>query len=769
MDIMRVDFASRAKSRPVNPGMRRFGIILFLLVLSMVQLLPGSAALAQLPVPSAQRSFAYSLTFSPELSASASRAQPIGVGPVAAGGDTVEIRIGLDAFSAAVDIYFLVSASASAAEPFLLTTRGELRPLSEGGLEPWKEEFKGSLDEPLFGPIPVSLLPPDTYLLYLAVAPAGALDRFVLWTTHFESPPRPCDSPPLIRTTADGVRFLRTPESCFKDLPGFPYKARYMEIQGLRQAYVDEGPVDGEPVLLLHGQPSWSYLYRKMIPALVAAGHRVIAMDHLGMGRSDKPMEIEDYSYLGHIHRLERFIRSLDLKNITLFCQDWGSLIGLHVAGTHPDWFARIVVGNGTLPVIPAGLQPYPAVENPNEVNDDLSSIFSFIPDEQPPFYDEQGNRLLLRDPAGFFGQWMVYAMTAAAFHPAEVLEAMTYFALPVEVEAAYDAPFPSRVYMAGPRVFPSLVNELPGVNEEAWIGLGGYEKPFLTIWASNDPGNLGGREVQNQLIDHIPGAAGQPHTRLPAASHFLQEDQGEEIARRIVEFMVANPLQGTEEPEPRGFYVIGDSWSAVPSRYNTFETCLAVRNLGHFTVHKHAVSGSTAAQWASAAYPPAETFLRALRDEPNSRPVVYFTLGANDLRSTDNEEALRQEIRTNLSAVVDRILAARPDARIIMASMDSLNPAIAPSCEAAYNAASLNHAFQQLAVVQAQVAANHPEAFAANVMGTLQGNPGSPDLTQPAPLEYIGDCLHLNAEGYELVVGRALDLTLAGTDFLGQ
>jgi haloalkane dehalogenase len=351
-----------------------------------------------------------------------------------------------------------------------------------------------------------------------------------------------CDSEPELMTTADGVQFVRTPDACFQDLPGFPYEAEYVEIDGLRQGYVDVGPADADPVLLLHGQPSWSYLYRKMIPVLVDAGHRVVAMDHLGMGRSDKPIDIEDYSYLGHIDRLETFIQDMDLENITLFCQDWGSLIGLHVAGDHPEWFARIVVGDGTLPVIPAGLQPFPEVENPEELNSEIVAPFAAIPPEQPPFFDEEGNPLVPGDPRETFGQWMAYSMTAASFHAAEVVEAMTYFDVPADEEAAYDAPFPSRIYMAGARVFPSLANELGGVNEDAWAGLTAFEKPFLTIWASNDPGNLGRQEVQDGLISNIPGAAGQPHTRLPEASHFLQDDQGEEIARRMVDFIAANP-----------------------------------------------------------------------------------------------------------------------------------------------------------------------------------------------------------------------------------
>ena len=156
-----------------------------------------------------------------------------------------------------------------------------------------------------------------------------------------------CDAEPVILTTDDGVEFVRTPDSCFENLPDFPYEAHYVEIDGLRQAYVDEGPADGEVVLLLHGQPSWSYLYRDMIPVFADAGYRVIAMDHLGMGRSDKPVDIEAYSYLGHNERLQTFIEERELTDINLFVQDWGSLIGLNVAGTNPDLFATIAVGDG--------------------------------------------------------------------------------------------------------------------------------------------------------------------------------------------------------------------------------------------------------------------------------------------------------------------------------------------------------------------------------------------------------------------------------------
>jgi pimeloyl-ACP methyl ester carboxylesterase len=356
-----------------------------------------------------------------------------------------------------------------------------------------------------------------------------------------------CDSEPVVLTTDAGVDFVRTPDSCFDALPDWPYEPRYVEIDGLRQAYVAEGPADGPVVLLLHGQPSWSYLYRKMIPVLADGGYRVIAMDHLGMGRSDKPIDIASYSYLGHSDRLERFIEALALRNINLFVQDWGSLIGMRVAGLNLEWFARIAVGNGVLPVIPEGVQPFPTVENPDEVAE-IPSPFARFPAQQVPFYD--GCDLLIpREDNSYFGEWMIYAMTAESFHPAEVLEASTWFDLPDEVEAAYDAPFPSRIYMAGPRVFPSLINEVPGQTEQAWDALGTFQRPFLTLWAANDPGDQGSCEAQEAWIEHVPGAAGQPHDRLPEAGHFLQDDQGEEIAGRLVDFYATE----TSLPMTRG------------------------------------------------------------------------------------------------------------------------------------------------------------------------------------------------------------------------
>jgi haloalkane dehalogenase len=341
-------------------------------------------------------------------------------------------------------------------------------------------------------------------------------------------------SEPTVNITSAGVKFVRTPDACFAGLPDWPYAPRYVEIDGLRQAYVDEGPANGPVVLLLHGQPSWSYLYRKMIPVLANAGFRVIAMDHLGMGRSDKPIDIAAYSYLGHNDRLLRFIEQFELRNINLFVQDWGSLIGLRVAGLNPERFARIAVANGALPALPAGFKPFPAVENPNQI-ENIKASYAKILAQQPLFY--KGCQLRVPVDPNYFAHWMKYAMKSQSFRPSETLEALTWFDMPNAEAAAYDAPFPNRTYMAGVRKFPSLVNELGGTTDGAWAGLKAFNRPFLTLWAANDPGNLGSCEAQNIFVDAVPGAKGQPHERLPNASHFIQDDQGPELARRLVTF----------------------------------------------------------------------------------------------------------------------------------------------------------------------------------------------------------------------------------------
>jgi haloalkane dehalogenase len=352
-----------------------------------------------------------------------------------------------------------------------------------------------------------------------------------------------------IMTTEAGVEFVRTPDTCFENLPDWPYEPQYVEIDGLRQAYVDVGSGESsETILLLHGQPSWSYLYRKMIPVLEGAGHRVIAMDHLGMGRSDKPIDPDYYTYLDHTERLEAFIQELGLEqgNLTIFVQDWGSLIGLKVIGDNPDWFDRVVVGNGFLPEFEEDEVPFNKPDNPNLTRQ--LAHFSLInaPAQQEPLYDKDGYRTDANglDANEIFGIWIDYARNDERFVPSIVVESQTYYPLTDEEEAAYDAPFPSRLFMGGVRAFPGLVYQLPGLTQESWEGLVTFEKPFLTIWGNNDPGNLGLPETQQTLLDRIPGTESWDHVRLPEASHFLQDDQGVEIANRVIEFIEASPLE---------------------------------------------------------------------------------------------------------------------------------------------------------------------------------------------------------------------------------
>jgi len=341
--------------------------------------------------------------------------------------------------------------------------------------------------------------------------------------------------------TPSGVRFVRTPDACFDDLPNWDFEPRYVEIDGLRQGFVESGPADGEVILLLHGQPSWSYLYRFMITPLASAGYRVIAMDHVGFGLSDKPVDVEYHSFSNHANRLVSFMDALELDVVTLFAQDWGSIIGLYVAAGDLERFERIVIGNGGLPVVTA---PTAFPDDIESATSEFARFLSMVPDEQPPFFDEEGNSLL---PSGgsdsdLFGAWMAYALHDEDFRPSRLLDVLTYRALEPDEERAYDAPYPHRIAMAGPRTFPSLRNDLVGITEARIAMLRTYERPFLTLFGGNDPGLAGEGDGQQWMIDNVPGAAGQPHHRFPDASHFLQEDRGPDLAERIRAFIEANP-----------------------------------------------------------------------------------------------------------------------------------------------------------------------------------------------------------------------------------
>jgi len=345
--------------------------------------------------------------------------------------------------------------------------------------------------------------------------------------TSVELPPDVDPSAAAIRWTDDGRPFARTPDECFEDLPGWPFAPHYAMVDGLRVHYVDEGPRDGEVVLLLHGQPAWSYLYRSMIPAL-AAGHRVIAPDLIGMGRSDKPIQVADYRYLQHVAWLTELLDVLELRDITAFVQDWGSLIGLRIVGDQPDRFARIVVANGRLPVIPEGLRPFPL---PATLDPDPDLIFPFTDPADP-------EHTLAR-----FGRWAIYTLIGTRFRPSEVIDWGTERTLSAVELAAYDAPFPTRAHMTGVRVFPSLANTLSDAptNQAARAVLDAFERPVLTLFGRADP-VLGHEGIQAEMRDVPPGAAGMAHHAYPTARHFLQEDVGEDLARRVNDFIAATP-----------------------------------------------------------------------------------------------------------------------------------------------------------------------------------------------------------------------------------
>lgn len=301
--------------------------------------------------------------------------------------------------------------------------------------------------------------------------------------------------------------FLRTPDACFESLPDYPFAPNYVLLNGLRMHYVDEGPRDAPPVLMLHGEPSWSYLYRKMIPVVAAAGYRVIAPDLIGFGRSDKLLLQADYSYQFHADMIAGFIRALDLNGITLVCQDWGGLIGLRVAVENEGRFARIVAANTALP----GRAPRGRF---------------------PPHSPKAGSG---RERLMAFLAWMLYSQLKPNLRCGDVLQMGTYSRLSPEVVAAYNAPFPTPEYLAAVRKFPRIVASEWASNAKVWERLAQWEKPFLTAFSDKDPIMRGGERLFQRVV---PGAQGMPHATVHGGGHFLQEDCGEELAKRVVDLL---------------------------------------------------------------------------------------------------------------------------------------------------------------------------------------------------------------------------------------
>lgn len=294
------------------------------------------------------------------------------------------------------------------------------------------------------------------------------------------------------------MEILRTPDEQFQNLPGYNFAPHYVEVDGLRMHYLDEGLADAsEIVLLLHGEPSWSYLYRKMIPGITAAGYRAIAPDLIGFGRSDKLPQREDYTYQKHVDWMTKFLQALDLKNLTLFCQDWGGLIGLRLVAENSERFARVVAANTGLPT---------GDQKPGEA----------------------------------FLRWQEFSQKVPEMHIGGIIKGACVNPLSPEVIAAYDAPFPDNRYKEGARQFPLLVPTSPddpaaAANRKAWESLARWEKPFLTAFSDSDPVTRGADLLFQRLI---PGAKGQAHTTIVGGGHFLQEDKGEELAQIVVNFI---------------------------------------------------------------------------------------------------------------------------------------------------------------------------------------------------------------------------------------
>lgn len=329
---------------------------------------------------------------------------------------------------------------------------------------------------------------------------------------------------------APGV--FRTPDQYFDNLPDYPFQPNYLMIDNLRMHYVDEGPATGPIVLLLHGEPSWSYLYRHMIPVLAASGYRVIAPDLIGFGRSDKPAQMSAHSHIGHVAQIRSFVEQLDLQDMTLFIQDWGGLIGLRLLAEVPDRFAGVVAANTGLPAASGiqGLIGYPLFR------------LALWWQGQVSWEDLQAEPSFLR--------WAAYSRSVDDMPVGQIVAVDIGPEDPArdDIIRAYDAPFPDLRYKAGPAIMPSLVPSELALNAQAWQILEQWEKPFMTAFSDGDPITAGG-EVEFQ--QRIPGAAGQRHPIIAGAGHFLQETHGRELAELMIEFMTQEGYRSVDGSRP--------------------------------------------------------------------------------------------------------------------------------------------------------------------------------------------------------------------------
>ena len=305
------------------------------------------------------------------------------------------------------------------------------------------------------------------------------------------------------------MQILRTPDDRFANLPGWDLQPIYTEVNAndgsdatLRIAHYEAGPADApETILCMHGEPSWSYLYRLMVPGLVAAGYRVILPDLVGFGRSDKPTALEDYTYERHVDWMLQWFDAQKLDGVTFFGQDWGGLVGLRLVTAQPDRFARFVVSNTGLP-------------------------------------------LADRSPTEAFRNWQKFSREVPVFNVGKMVSGACTTKIGQDIIDAYDAPFPDESYKAGARIFPSLYPDGADhpsniANKAAWEVLYKWDKPVLTCFSDSDPVTAGGFKPFEK---HIPGAQGQKHTIITGAAHFLQEDKPEELVALLRQFIADNP-----------------------------------------------------------------------------------------------------------------------------------------------------------------------------------------------------------------------------------
>lgn len=326
------------------------------------------------------------------------------------------------------------------------------------------------------------------------------------------------------------MKNLRTPDEHFENLEDYPFSPNYVTVDDteggeLRIHYLDEGPADGPVVLLMHGQPVWSYLYRFMIPLLVDKGFRVIAPDLVGFGRSDKPSKIEDYTYARHVAWMSDWLVQMDLKDVTVFFQDWGSLIGLRLVAAFPDRFSHVVLSNGGLP---AGM-----------VKGFIGKVFQWMyPRLKVVDADELAARFRTNWPAPGFLYWRKYCAENPNFAIADVMKNTQAKPLSEGVLAAYEAPFPDQRYMSAARKFPLLVpvfetEDEVSENKAAWQVLKRFNKPFMCAFSDNDPVTKGG---DKRFLEQVPGCQGVQHRTISNAGHFLQQEQPEQCVQAILD-----------------------------------------------------------------------------------------------------------------------------------------------------------------------------------------------------------------------------------------